>query len=162
MSFIKHKINLSEHQLAKVRTAARRNLGVSIDVNPKLPGNIDLYLTKRQINKFKNGKPVRLDLSPNQLKRNGGFIFTLPLILGAISAASAVAGTAAGIAKTVNEKKAADAAREEQIRHNQTVENLLKTQQVVSGSGAYLPRRYSKSGKDGYGIKKCLQTSKKK
>ena len=48
MPLIKHGINLSEHQLSKVRTAARRNMGTSVDVNPKLPGNIDLYLTKRQ------------------------------------------------------------------------------------------------------------------
>ena len=42
----------------------------------------------------------------------------IPLIAGGVSAAGGVAGAAAGIAKAVNDKKAADEELAEQRRHN--------------------------------------------
>jgi len=149
MTYIKQTVHLSDGQLTKLRLAAKKKTTVTIDLNPSLPGNFELYLTQRQINKFKNGIPFRLHLSPNQLGKNGGFFFTIPAILAAIGAVSGIAGAASNIAKTVSEKKHQTAVEEEQIRHNQEVENLLKVKDqmpAATGSGAYLTKREIRSG----------------
>ena len=46
----------------------------------------------------------------------------IPLIAGCVSTAGGVAGAAAGIAKAVNDKKAADEELAEQRRHNLEME----------------------------------------
>src|SRR6266853_598230 len=82
---------------------------------------------------FMTGMVMLLYLSKKKLQhirdnREGGFLpllSLLPMILGGIRAARAVAGGAAGIAKAVNDKKLNDATLEEQKRHNQSVESEL-------------------------------------
>ena len=143
--YIKHRVHLSDNQMSKLRTAARKKEKLSLDINPKLQGNFDLYLTQRQVNKILKGKTARLDLSPTQLKKNGGFIFTIPAILGAIGAISGIAGAAANIAKTVDEKKHQQTQEAEQIRHNAAVENLLKAKDKI-GTGAYITKKEKRSG----------------
>ena len=60
-----------------------------------------------------------------ECEKEGGILPLLtliPLIAGGVSAAGGVAGAAAGIAKAVNDKKAADEELAEQRRHNLEME----------------------------------------
>ena len=144
MSYIKQKVHVSDSQLQKLRRASKNKEKTSITINLSLPPNFELYLTKTQINKLKKG-PRRIELSPTQLTKNGGFIFTLGSILAGIGAAAGIASAASNIAKAVNTKKSETAMIQEQVRHNQEVENLLKAKNVV-GQGAYLPKKYTRLG----------------
>lgn len=58
-------------------------------------------------------------------EREGGFLPLIPLILGGLSAAGALAGGAAGVAKTVLDKKANDAELAEKERHNKEMEKAV-------------------------------------
>ena len=49
----------------------------------------------------------------------------IPLIAGGVSAAGGVAGATAGVAKAVNDKKAADKELAEQRRHNLEMEKMI-------------------------------------
>lgn len=70
-------------------------------------------------------------------KKQGGFLpFLIPLFAG-LSAAGALAGGASGIAKAVNDAKAAKKQLEENARHNQTMESIALGKK---GSGLYLKR----------------------
>ena len=63
-----------------------------------------------------------------EYEKEGGILHLLtliPLIAGGVSAAGGVAGAAAGIAKAVNDKKAADEELAEQRRHNLEMEKRL-------------------------------------
>jgi hypothetical protein len=157
--YVKQRVHLSENQISKLRAAAKKKEKLSLDINPKLQGNFDLYLTQRQVNKFQKGSTCRIDLSPTQLKKNGGFIFTIPAILAAVGAISSIAGAASGIAKTVAEKKHQEAVESEQARHNTAVENLLKVKDQTSGKGAYISKKEKRSGT---GTKKTTLKGKKK
>ena len=61
-----------------------------------------------------------------------------------------LAGGAAGVTKTVLEKKAKDKELEELVRHNKEMENALKSESGVNGTGLFLSKRPS-----GSGIKAC-------
>lgn len=65
----------------------------------------------------------------------GGFIFSIPLILGALGALGSLGGGAAAIAKSVNDAKANAQSLAETQRHNKAMENL------ATGKGVYLPYR---------------------
>ena len=58
----------------------------------------------------------------NLEEKEGGILPLIPLIIGAITAASTAAGVGTSIAKTIQEKKAAERALAEQRRHNLTLE----------------------------------------
>jgi len=144
-SYIPFGLTLSQGQkelLAKaVRNGAEVTLRLSVD---QLHGEDKLGLTKRQIahimKKKGEGAGVEIKFSKTQLNKMtkmGGILPLLtliPLILGGLSAAGALAGGAAGIAKTVQNKQANDAANAEAARHNREVEAQL-------GSGLYLSKR---------------------
>lgn len=74
----------------------------------------------------------------------GGFIFSIPLILGALGALGSLGGGAAAIAKSVNDAKANAQTLAETQRHNKAMENL------ASGKGIYLPYRKKIRGKGLY------------
>lgn len=74
----------------------------------------------------------------------GGFIFSIPLLLGALGALGSLGGGAAAIAKTVNDAKAVNKNLEETQRHNKMME------QLASGKGLYLPYRKGIRGKGLY------------
>lgn len=66
-------------------------------------------------------------------KKIGGFIFSIPLLMGALGALGSLGGGAAAIAKSVNDAKAASQTLEETKRHNAAMERLK------TGKGVYLP-----------------------
>jgi hypothetical protein len=80
------------------------------------------YVSKERLKEFK-------DAIEKNSNHEGGFLPFLPLIFGGLAAAGALAGGAAGIAKSVQDKQAADAAAEETKRHN------LEVEQIARGSG---------------------------
>lgn len=140
--YIPFGLTLSQGQkeiLAKaVRDGAEVTLRLSVD---QLHGEEKLGLTKRQIAHImkKKGEGAGADIrfSKKQLKKitkMGGILPLIPLILGGLSAAGALAGGAAGITKAVQDKQANDAANAEAARHNREVEAQL-------GSGLYLGKR---------------------
>ncbi|ESO98028.1 hypothetical protein LOTGIDRAFT_174467 [Lottia gigantea] len=111
-----------------------------------------ISITKKLIDKYKYFK-VRDDIDLERIDANakeGGFIFSLPLIFAGITAAASVAGATAGGIKAANAKKAAiaEAAAKkatdeknaaEQRRHNLKMEKLAaeveKTKTEKKGSG---------------------------
>ena len=111
----------------------------------QLDGEDKLALTATQIKRITKsrsmGKGADIKLSKAQLqkmKKMGGF---LPLILAGLGALGELAGGAAAIAKTVHEKKTADATLAEQERHNRQIESQgsgLKCCATCKGSGLYL------------------------
>lgn len=68
------------------------------------------------------------------IPKSGGFLPLIPLFAG-LSALGALGGGAAGIAKAVNDAKAAAKKLEEDKRHNQTMESIAIGKK---GSGLYL------------------------
>lgn len=74
----------------------------------------------------------------------GGFIFSIPLILGALGALGSLGGGAAAIAKSVNDAKANAQSLAETQRHNRAMETL------ATGKGVYLPFRKKIRGKGLY------------
>lgn len=79
-----------------------------------------------------------------QAPKFGGFIFSIPLILGALGALGSLGGGAAAIAKSVNDAKANAQTLAETQRHNKAMEAL------TSGKGVYLPFRKQIRGKGFY------------
>jgi len=69
----------------------------------------------------KCGKMKTQFISAADVKK-GGFIFTIPALLAAAGAVGSLAGGAAGIAKTVIDKKAQDKKLQEEVRHNKAME----------------------------------------
>lgn len=71
--------------------------------------------------------------------KKGGFIFTIPALLGAAGALGSLAGGAAGIATAVNKKKADDKLIKETIRHNKAMEGKgLFLKPYKTGKGLFL------------------------
>jgi orotate phosphoribosyltransferase-like protein len=122
MVYVRHGVYLSKHQAEKIRAAAKKNKSVSVRIDPKIRANTHLYLTERQVTSLKKNKPKDITLSMTQLKKNGGFIFSIPAILAGIGAAAGVASSAANIARAINQKK-----------HESKMEKILR------GKGVYLP-----------------------
>lgn len=141
------KIYLTPNQVKKLNNAVNKKSSISFRINPKQRGNISLLLTQTQKAKFLIGKPFNLKLSKSQviaLAKHGGFIITLPTLLAAATAIGSLAGGASAIAKTVNDKKAAQKQLEETRRHNLQLEK-----KKTNGKGLFLkphPRRKTGEG----------------
>ncbi|ESO88718.1 hypothetical protein LOTGIDRAFT_165502 [Lottia gigantea] len=90
-----------------------------------------ISITKKLIDKYKYCK-VRDDIDLERIDANakeGGFIFSLPLIFSGLIAAGTIAGATAGGPLFANEKKAAAVKAAEEHRHN------LKMEKLAKGSG---------------------------
>ena len=141
------KIYLTPNQIKKLKNAVNKKSFISFRINPKQRGNISLLLTQNQKAKLLIGKPFNLKLSKSQviaLEKHGGFIITLPTLLAAATAIGSLAGGASAIAKTVNDKKAAQKQLEETRRHNLQLEK-----KKTNGKGLFLkphPRRKTGEG----------------
>jgi hypothetical protein len=87
----------------------------------------------------KKGKPMikgsccKCKTAKTQLlpKKEGGFVFTIPMLAAAAAAAGSLAGGASTIANAVNQKKNADKVLIETKRHNKAMESK-------NGKGLYL------------------------
>lgn len=87
----------------------------------------------------KKGKPMlkgsccRCKTTKTQLlpQKEGGFVFTLPMLAAAAAAAGSLAGGASTIATAVNQKKNSDKVLAETKRHNKAMESK-------NGQGLYL------------------------
>ena len=89
-------------------------------------GTVPLLLTDRQLNKINKNENFVLNLSQSQVRKMtekfGGFVITLPAILGAFSGVAGTAGASAGLAKAVNDNKHQTKSEKEQLRHNKIME----------------------------------------
>jgi hypothetical protein len=138
--YIEHKVNLTENQKKNLGSALRNKKPLSIRLNKNnLNGDIPLLLTQTQLNNInkaiKNKTGLDLKLSNCQLqklKKHGGFLPLLPLILGGLSAVGSLAAGGSQIAKAVNQSKANRRQLEESKRHNEMMESKL-----FSGKGLY-------------------------
>ena len=157
-NYIDYKLSLTEKQKKKILQAIIKKQGVTVRLgkNQFQDGDFPVLLTQSQVNKIlkakQNGTGVDLDLSSAQIKKlskHGGILPLIPLFAG-ITALGSLAGGTAGIAKTVLEKKAKDKELEELVRHNKEMENALKSESGVNGTGLFLSKRPS-----GSGIKAC-------
>lgn len=148
-------LSLSDAQKKSIARAIKGKIGLTLRLSLRqLSGSDKLALTKNQIAHITNKKNLKhgsdLTLSKTQLqkmRKMGGFLPLIPLILAGISAAGALAGGAATIAKTVHEKQASDATIAEQERHNRQIEKQLGTGisnvsccPTCKGSGLYLSK----------------------
>jgi hypothetical protein len=115
------------------------------------PSNVfqGIKLTENHRTQHKTGKPYTIYINKERLKeikkiiaerssgsakkKQGGIIPLIPLILGGIGALGSLAGGAAGIAKTVLDKKNNDAKLDEEQRHNKELEKAAR-----GGDGLYL------------------------
>ena len=95
-NYIKTKIHLSDHQIAKLKSAYQKGVEVSLQIDKTKASNYDIYLTPTQINQIGKGK--RITITKTQLKKTGGFLpFLIPaLIAGAKALALGAASGAAG------------------------------------------------------------------
>ena len=116
MAYIPFGLTLSKSQKEALARAARDGTGATIRLaRDQLHGEDKLGLTKQQIahimKKKGEGAGAELNFSKTQLNKMtkmGGILPLLtliPMILGGLSAAGALAGGAAGIAKAVQDKK---------------------------------------------------------
>jgi len=131
---------LTNSQLKKIKHALDEDKNISLKILDKnFHGEHSLPVTETEMKHVHNGEGyVNISLSKKKLQhirdqKEGGILPLLsliPLILGGIGTAGAIAGGAAGIAQAVNSKKLEESKLEEQARHNREVENNLK-----SGSG---------------------------
>ena len=64
-------------------------------------------------------------------KKKGGFIFTVPAVLGAVGALSGLASGASAIATAVNKKKSDDKMLAETKRHHVTMEKKIPKREKV-------------------------------
>ena len=145
-NYIDYDLNLTNNQLQKIKKAFENHEGVVLRIS-KDNQNDDVHkipLTKRQINKINKAKNgMILSLSSKQLKyfeKSGGLLpllaGLLPLIIGGLGAAGAVAG---GISSSVSSaKNASNAAAQlaETERHNREIESQLKNGSGIISDGA--------------------------
>src|SRR6266853_1755654 len=119
-----HKFHLTDSQLSKVKnalsnpTSEAKAITITIK-NANFNGDYPLPLTKTEKEKVDEGfDSVSISLSKKKIKfiteeKQGGFLpllALLPAIFGGLAATGAVAGGISGIVKSVNDKKATDAA----------------------------------------------------
>jgi hypothetical protein len=138
--YIEHKVNLTENQKKNLGKAIKNKQSLTFRLSKNsLNGDIPLLLTQTQINNInkaiKNKTGIDLKLSNSQLqklKKYGGFLPLLPLILGGLSAVGSLAAGGSQIAKAVNQAKANERQLEESKRHNEMMESKL-----FSGKGLY-------------------------
>ena len=95
-NYVRTKVYLSDHQIAKLKSAYQKGEEVSLQIDRTKAPNYDIYLTPTQINQIGKGK--RISISKTQLKKTGGFLpFLIPaLIAGAKALALGAASGAAG------------------------------------------------------------------
>ena len=106
-NYVKTKIHLSDHQIAKLKSAYQKGEEVSLQIDKTKPSNYDIYLTQTQIAQIGKGK--RITVSKTQLKKIGGFLpFLAPFIPALIAGAKALALGAASGAAGWGAKKALD------------------------------------------------------
>ena len=141
MEYYKNGVNLSAGQKTKI-SYYKKGKNVSIKLSKKdLDGNDFLALTTtqpNQITKSKNSiKGVQLSLSLSQLQHMEKTGWFLPLLLAAIPGIlGGIGGLAGGIASAISSKKAND----EQKRHNEVLENQLKSGNgVISDFAGKIP-----------------------
>lgn len=104
-NYVKTKIHLSDHQIAKLKSAYQKGEEVSLQVDKAKPSNYEIYLTQTQITQIGKGK--RITISKTQLKKTGGFLpFLAPFIPALIAGAKALALGAASGAAGFGAKKA--------------------------------------------------------
>lgn len=117
---------------------AKRTLGMGVrrrryNLRKRIIGkgtiNRSLTSKKKNVGKGPRKRKTRVIKTP----KIGGFIFTIPAILGALGALGSLGGGAAAIAKAVNDSKSNQKNLEETRRHNQAMETL------AAGKGIYLP-----------------------
>ena len=141
-------VTVSHEQAKKIIKAYKNGTGCTIRLSKSdLTGNFKLPLTQRQINRIKRATSgIDLDLSQTQLKhmeKTGGFIPLLALIPAIAAGVAAAGGLAGGVANAVNSSKqarAAEAAQEEQARHNRAIEQQLKSGSgIISDASEHIP-----------------------
>jgi hypothetical protein len=126
------KINLSEYQIKKIKTAWKNKTSATIRLsyeNISGTGKYKLLLTDDQnrlldkSRKLKKG--LTLELNHSQLKNNhsGGF---LPILFAALGAIGALAGGSAAIANAVKTSQHQKEEEEEMKRHNKEMEKIAK------------------------------------
>ena len=139
-----HKFMLTPKQLKVIKRALSEDIPSSLIIKQERfngdhasaeQGSYPLPVTESELKHVKDGDGyVTVTLNKKKLKhirdnKEGGFLpllTLLPMILGGIGAAGAVASGAAGIVKAVNDKKLNDEKIEEK-RHNREIENKLGT-----------------------------------
>jgi len=140
-TYIPHGWTLSPGQKQSLATAIRDGKDITLRLSSaQLQGEDKLGLTNRQLTHImkKHGSGAELKFSKTQLegmRKMGGILPLLPLILGGLSAAGALTGGAAGVAKAVQDKQANAAAQAETERHNREIEKQLQ------GSGLRVGRK---------------------
>lgn len=153
--YIEHKVNLTKNQMKNLGNAIKNKKPVTLRISKNnLNGDVPILLTKSQktnIDKaIQNKAGINLELSNaqlQQLKKHGGFLPLLPLILGGLSAVGSLAAGGSQIAKAVNQAKANERELQETKRHNEMVESklfsgkgLYKKCTVCKGKGLFLGR----------------------
>jgi hypothetical protein len=154
-------LSLRESQKKSIGKAIQRKTGLSLKLTrAQLHGNDRLALTKVQIGHImknslaRRGADIKMSKAQLQaMKKMGGFLPLIPLILAGLSAVGGLAGGAAGIAKAVNDKRSSDAAMAEQVRHNKEIESQLRGSGLTCcptcrGSGLYLQTTKRGTGVD--------------
>lgn len=123
-----------------MKTKRALGMGIRKRKGRKRAAALSAMKTKLGMGKKRTAKKKRVIKAP----KFGGFIFSIPLILGALGALGSLGGGAAAIAKSVNDAKANAQTLAETQRHNKAMENL------ASGKGIYLPYRKKIRGKGLY------------
>lgn len=131
---LKKKIALRKAVVEKVRNSLKKFK--HLDLNEG--SNIALAAAKESI-KASGGRCKIRTPRIIPIPKRGGFLPLIPLFAG-LSALGALSGGAAGIAKAVNDSKAARQKLEESQRHNQTMEAIALGNQSkrTRGGGLYL------------------------
>ena len=147
----KMKRHIKKTTLNKIIKAATTSMIPSR--NSKAVISSALKGARAAVKNFGGKKTVKVPrILPVTLKTGGFLPFLVPIFAG-LSATGALAGGAAGIAKAINDAKAAKLQLEENQRHNKKMED------IALGKGLYL-----KPYKKGYGLllksNKCLRKKK--
>ena len=132
--YTSYGLSLTEGQIRKISNACDKGREVTIRIPKKsLSGSNRLPLTQTQVNKVtKSASGVELRLSKAQvahMKKDGGF---LPLLLAAIPAIAAAAGT---ITSIVNSTKQTS----EMARHNRATEDIARGSGMLSNLAEPIP-----------------------
>ena len=103
-------------------------------INPK-------YKMSKNQKPMVQGKCVKCSKMKSQFisaaeAKKGGFIFTVPAVLGAVGALSSLASGASAIATAVNKKKSDDKMLAETKRHHVTMESLEALQKISTPNEA--------------------------
>ena len=114
----KVKFMLTDTQIRKIGTAFKRQDGVTLKLNAAMisPSGVPIVLTEHEKQLLKDGLNHNIHISYSRLKemgsswirtggKIGGILPLIPIIIGALTAASLAGGTAAGIANTVKTAK---------------------------------------------------------